>query len=270
MGYKLLILDIDGTLVGKDGTVSPEDKQALKQAIEAGVIVSLCTGRAFQGSLRVLKELSLDGYHTFHDGAQVFNPDTGHSLFSQPLKPEVIGQLIDWAHLREMDIELYSLSAYYSERENWTTQVHRSYFDIPVVITDYDTIIGKENIIKMQTVVTNREQTEKAIALKKEFNDRCHFSPVKSPAFPDVDFINIISPEVSKGKAIGRLATHLNIKKEEIMAMGDGINDIPLVTAAGLGIAMGDAPEELKKAAKYTTASVEESGIAKALKKFLL
>jgi Cof subfamily protein (haloacid dehalogenase superfamily) len=270
MQYKLLVLDIDGTIVGKDGTVSKEDKQALKQAIEAGITVSLCTGRAPQGCLKLLKELSLEGYHTFHDGAQVFNPETGHSIFNQPLKPEVIVQLIDWARLRDMDIELYSATTYYGERENWTTQVHRDFFDIPVMIAKYAGIIQKENIIKMQTVITNREQAVKVAALRKEFSECCHFSPVKSPAFPDVEFINILSPEVSKGKAIGKLAAHLGIKKEEIIAIGDGLNDIPLLAVAGLGIAMGTAPEELKKSAQYVTTGVEQHGIANAVRKFLL
>ena len=257
-------------LVSKNGTVSGEDKQALKQATETGVTVSLCTGRAPQGCRHLLKELSLDGYHTFHDGAQVFNPETGHSLFNQPLKPEVIRQIIDWAHLQEMDIEIYSDTTFYGERENWTTQVHRDYFDIIPVITKYAGLIQKETIIKMQTVITNHDEAKKVAAFRKEFSDRCHFSPVTSPSFPGVDFINVLSPDVSKGKALGKLAAYLGIKKEEIIAIGDGLNDIPLVSAAGLGIAMGTAPDELKKTAKFVTASVEDNGVAKAVAKFLL
>ncbi len=270
MNYKLLVLDIDGTLVGKNGTVSPEDKQALARAIGAGVTVSLCTGRAPQGCRKLLRELSLDGYHTFHDGAQTFNPETGRLLFSQPLKSEIIEQVIDWAHLRKMDIELYSATTYFGERETWTTRVHRDFFDIPVVITEFAGILQKETIIKMQTVVTNREEAEKVAEFTREFNGRCHFSPVKSPAFPEVDFINILSPEVSKGKAVKALAKHLSIRKEEIIAIGDGFNDIPLLSAAGLGIAMGDAPDELKKTAQYVTLNVEQSGVAKAVKKFMV
>ena len=270
MGYKLLVLDIDGTIINKNGVISAADKKALKQAAEAGVTVSLCTGRAPQGCRKLLNELALDGYHTFHDGAQVFNPEDGHSLFNQPLKREIIRQLLDWAHPRELDIELYSDTAYYSERENWATQAHRDYFDIIPVITKYDGILKKEDIIKMQTVVKNRFEAEKVAGLRKEFSGQCHFSPVTSPSFPDIDFVNILSPEVSKGKAIIMLAAHLGIKKEEIMAMGDGLNDIPLITTAGLGIAMGTAPDELKKKAKFVTASVEDNGVAEAVKKFIL
>lgn len=270
MAYKLLVLDIDGTIIGKNGTVSAADKKALKQAGEAGVTISLCTGRALQGCRKLLQELALDGYHTVHDGAQILNPDTGDLLFIDSIKPDMIKQLLLWTRPREMDIELYSATAYYSERENWTTRAHRDYFDIIPVITKYDSILKKETIIKMQTVVKNREEAEKVADLQKEFSGCFCFSPVKSPSFPDVDFVNILSPEVSKGKAIGKLAAHLVVKQGEIIAIGDGLNDISLITAAGLGIAMGTAPDELKKKASFITASVEDNGVAEAVKKFIL
>jgi len=86
MKYRLLVLDIDGTLVGKKTDVSWENKQALEGIIASGVIVSLCTGRAPQGARGVLNQLSLDGYHTFFDGALVMNPETAQEVYVQPLE----------------------------------------------------------------------------------------------------------------------------------------------------------------------------------------
>jgi Cof subfamily protein (haloacid dehalogenase superfamily) len=169
-----------------------------------------------------------------------------------------------------MEIELYSTTQFFAERENWSTQVHLDYFDISTLFVDYSDIMARETIVKMQTVITNPEEADKVNRFCKEFADRFHFSWVKSPALPGKDFINILSPEVSKGRALNELAAHLGISKEEIMAIGDGRNDVALLSAAGLAIAMQDAPAELKNIAHHVTLSVEESGVAAAVKKFLL
>jgi len=269
MKYKLLVSDVDGTLINKHGTVSEADKDALARARASGIIVSLCTGRAPQGCAGLLRQLALDGYHTFHDGAQVINPDTEHQIYIQPFNYSTIRQAVEWAHRYDMEIELYSTTQFFAEKENWSTRVHRDFFNIPPVMTDYDALRQNETIIKMQTVRTNPEEAEKINAFCREFADRCHFSWVKSPAFPDADFINILSPQVSKGKAITELAAYLSIRKEEIIAIGDGKNDVSLLSAAGLAIAMESAPDVLKNIAHYITAGVDESGVAKALNKFL-
>ena len=270
MKYKLLVSDIDGTLIGKNRTISPEDKKALAQVMAAGVTVSLCTGRAPEGCTPILDELSLDGYHTFHDGALVINWETGHEIYAQAVKPATIKQAIDWSHAHDMEIELYSATQFFAERENWSTQIHIDYFNMPPVITDYLNVLKHETIVKMQTVITNPEEAEKVNRFCREFADLFHFSWVQSPSFPDKDFINILDPQVSKGNALTELAAYLGIRKEEIVAIGDGRNDVALLSAAGLAIAMQDAPAELKNIAHHVTLSVEESGVAAAIKKFLL
>jgi hypothetical protein len=106
--YKLLVLDIDGTLIGKSGKVSHENKQALARASSRGVIISLCTGRSLNGSLPLLAEMSLDGSHIFCDGALVLKPSTGHEIYAQELEAGSIRKAVEWAQRHGMDIELYS------------------------------------------------------------------------------------------------------------------------------------------------------------------
>ena len=92
----------------------------------------------------------------------------------------------------------------------------------------------------------------------------------KTPAYPEVDFINVVAPGVSKGKALEALATFLGIPLSEVMAIGDGANDITLLSSAGLAIAMGNAPEELKAVADYVTLDGDHNGVAAAINKFLV
>ena len=99
---------------------------------------------------------------------------------------------------------------------------------------------------------------------------RLQFTRTVTPVVPGLSFINITAPEVAKGKALQALASCLDIRTDEIMAVGDGTNDIPLHSAAGLGVAMQNAPDELKSVADYITADIEQSGVAQAVQKFLL
>ena len=106
--------------------------------------------------------------------------------------------------------------------------------------------------------------------LRQHFKGRVHFSPASIPAYPNLDFVNITDRSVSKGEALSVLASHLGVSKSEIMAIGDGKNDIPLLENAGLAVAMGNADPELKKVAHHITLDVEESGVAAAVNKSLL
>jgi len=119
-------------------------------------------------------------------------------------------------------------------------------------------------------VITNQQQEEKAALFIDHFMGRLEFTQAYSPRFPDVTFMNVTAPGMSKGKALEALAKHLGITLEEVVAVGDWINDIPLLKAAGLGIAMGNSHDELKKVADHVTLDVEEHGLAAAIREFLV
>ena len=110
----------------------------------------------------------------------------------------------------------------------------------------------------------------KAKCFHREFGDNLHFSWVTTPSYPGVDFINVVAPGVTKGEALKALASHLGIALDEVIAVGDGNNDISLLSSAGLGVAMGNATDRAKEVADYVTLDVERGGVAAAIRKFLL
>jgi 5-amino-6-(5-phospho-D-ribitylamino)uracil phosphatase len=268
--YRLLVLDIDGTLIGKSGRVSPENKEALVRAAGLGVTVSLCTGRSLNGCLPLLAELSLNGSHIFFDGALVFKPSTGHEIYAQEIEIESTRKAVDWARRQGMDIELYSSNAYFAEHENWSTATQRKYFNTVARFVKFEDIIGRERLIKLGVMANNDNETRQIEDFCREFQGVFNFSWVTSPSFPDTKFVNILSPKVSKGGAVAELASFLNIPREAIMAIGDGTNDISMIATAGAGVAMGQSPDEVKSAAGYITDDVEKNGLASAIEKFLL
>ncbi|MBA7622248.1 Phosphatase YwpJ [subsurface metagenome] len=268
--YKLLLVDVDGTLLGESGTISVEDRNALAKACDSGLLVSLSTGRAAQACLSVISKLALDSYHIFSDGALISNPNNGKEIYAQPIDKTVVKQAIEFAHLNEIDLDLYSATHYFVERESWSAIAHRQYFGIEPTVVDFDELWNHERIIKGGLAVTSSQEAAKVRRFRLQFEDSLYFSFAKSSGYPDVDFFNIVAPEVSKGKALRALTSHLGISLAEVVAVGDGTNDISLLSSAGLAIAMGGAPDELKAVADYVTLDVEHSGLAAAINKFLL
>ena len=268
--YKLLVLDIDGTLVNRYGNISAEDREALAKARDLGVQVSLSTGRVIKACLIILKQLSLDSYHIFFDGALVSSPSQGKEVYAQPISKVVVRQMVEFAQSHNIDLELYSATHYFAERETWSTKAHLQFFGVQATIVDFTNLWEGERIIKGGLVTTTPQEAAKARRFCRQFGDSLHFSWARTPAYPGVDFINILAPEVSKGKALEALAPHLGLSLTEVMAVGDGTNDISLLASAGLAIAMGNAPDEVKAVADHVTLDVDHSGLAAAINQFLL
>ena len=270
MRYKLLVVDIDGTLLNGKGHVSAEDKRAINKARRAGIIVSLSTGRAAQSCLPILKRLGLDGYHVFFDGALVWNPESGDEVYADPLDSEVVKEAVDFIHRNDIDFELYSVTHYFIEHETWATDIHRGFFNLQPTLVDFTDLWRKERLIKGGLITRSPQEAAKVRNFYINFEETLKFSVARSPAYPGVEFTNVLTPDVSKGKALEALVGHLGIPLGEVAAIGDGTNDIPLLSIAGLSFAMENAPDEVKAVAKYVTLDVDHSGLAAAINRFLL
>ena len=264
------MVDIDGTLLDKNGAISAEDKDALARAGDSGIQVSLSTGRVPQACLGIINQLSLGGYHIFFDGALVSNPEKSEEVYVKPITEAVGRQIVEFAHRNEMDLDLYSITHYFVEQETWATDIRREFFGLQPTIVDFSKLWQRERIIKGTLVVFSAEEKAKADSFCFHFKNSLSFSRTGTPAYPGVDFINVVAPDVSKGKALEALASFLGIPLTEVIAIGDGANDIPLLSSAGLAVAMGNASDGLKAVADYVTLDVEHNGVAAAINKFLL
>jgi len=271
--YKLLVIDVDGTLLGRDRDISTENREAIAQACGLGIKVSLSTGRTMQSGLKVINQLPLDGCHIFFDGALVADLKQYKEIYVRLVSKALVQEAVEFARLHDINLELFSATQYFIERETWASDIRRQYFGIQPTLADFTNIWEREKIIKGTVAVSSAEERAKADILCHRFEgdlDSLTFSWTSTPAYPDVDFVNIVARGVSKGKALEALASHLAIPLTEVMAIGDQRNDVSLLATAGLAIAMDNAIAEVKAVADYITLDVDQNGVAAAIKKFLL
>ena len=271
--YKLLVIDIDGTLLSRDGNISAENREALAQARRLGVKVSLSTGRTLQAGLKIVNQLPLDGCHIFFDGALVKNFGNNEEVYVQSIDSALVKEAVHFARLNDINLELYSTTQYFVERDTWASDIRRQYFGIYSTLTDFTDIWERERIIKGTIAVSSPEERVKADILCHRFEGNLSnltFSWTATPAYPGIDFVNIVALGVSKGKSLEALASYLAIPLAQVIAIGDERNDVSLLTTAGLAIAMDNATDEVKEVADYITLDVDQSGVAAAINKYLL
>ncbi len=266
--YQLLVVDVDGTLLHQR-IISLENTKALTKLCDSGIKLALSTGRALGACRDIINHLSLTGYHIFFDGALVANSQA-EEVYVQFLNPTTVKQAIDFAHIEGIDIDLYSVDSYFVERETWSATAHRDFFKIEPKMVDFDDIWEQEKIVKIGLVAISSEERIRVQGFCSHFSGICHFSWARTPMYNNSAFINVVAPGVSKGRALQVLSAYLGISSGETIAIGDGINDIPLFKEAGLAVAMANAPDEVKAVADFITLDVADNGLAAVIDKFLL
>ena len=270
MDCKLLVVDIDGTLFITAGAISNEDRAALAEVKRQGIRIALCSGRPIQAGWKIIDELELDGYHVFFDGALVSDPHTGEEVYIRTISRSLVREAVEFVHRDNIIFDLFSTTDYFAEKETWVTDIRRDYFGIIPTFIDFSQLPEDEKIIKGTLVIRSPEEKAAAGRFRSHFDNRLTLSLSKTPAYPDVDYINVIAPGVSKKSALDALVRRLGISLDQVMAIGDGVNDVPILSSVGLAVAMGTAPEEVKAIADYVTLDANHSGVAQAIKKFLL
>ncbi|MEL7561886.1 Cof-type HAD-IIB family hydrolase [Dehalogenimonas sp. 4OHTPN] len=267
---KLVVVDLDGTLINSRGQISSADKSVLAAAKAGGTAIALSTGRVVDACRQYLADLSLDGAHIFFDGALIYNLSQNTTIALQPIDQGLLATAVRFARANSIYLELYARDRYFVEEINWADAIHREFFGLRSTHVNFDEVIGSELIIKCELMIHNQDEELKARLFLDHFTGSLCGSVARTPAYPNVKFINVVNPKVSKGAALVKLAAYLNLDLDQVMTIGDGINDLSLLDKAGLAVAMGNASDELKACADFVTSSVDLSGVALAVSRFVL
>jgi Cof subfamily protein (haloacid dehalogenase superfamily) len=265
--YKLIAVDMDGTLLREDKTISKETLRAIQKAKAKGVKIVLSTGRPVDGINRYLNELDLmreGDYAIAFNGALVQSTKTKEVIAQTLMSLEDVSYLYDIS--KNLNVNIHVLTEDSCITPKWSTysQLEKDINNIPLEIVDFNNLDVNTTIVKIM-MVDEPEVLSKAIdKLPKEVYEK--YSVLRSSPY----FLEFLDKKVNKGYGVELLAKKLGIKREEVICIGDAGNDIHMIQFAGLGVAMGNAFPEVKEVADYITLSNEENGVAHVIDKFVL
>jgi Cof subfamily protein (haloacid dehalogenase superfamily) len=268
--YKLLLVDVDGTLVRRDGSISDENLAALRTAHEAGVHIAICTGRSMLSSAKQVESLGFDGFHAYYDGGFICHGESGKVLHAGAIQPALIKKLVTFADEHGYYLEFSTGQHSYAERPCPIPELKSLAFDAVHTTGSLKGIEDRECIVQGLLVSTTDEDKQRVEEFARELApdlQLAHGPPVLTPG---LNLAVALAGSTSKGGAIAHLCAYHGIRPEEVMAVGDWTNDISMLREAGFGVAMGQATDEVKAAADCVTGSIDEHGLAAAIRKFIL
>lgn len=266
---KLIAIDIDGTLLNSAGVLTDNVKNTLKKASQHGVKVVLATGRPLKGVEPLLKELDLIGSNNYvitYNGSLVQTTDGTQVIKEYGLSLETFKEVDALA--RDNAVCFYGADRdylYTTQRDIGVYVAHESNLvKMPIRVRTLEEVQHIQPRIQKMMFADDPQKIDAAIAnLPKWFTER--YFTVKSTPF----YLEILHKEANKGNALRALCQHLDIALEDVMAIGDNHNDMDMIVVAGESVAMGNAVDALKQAAKHQTTTHNEDGVSVIVEKLV-
>ncbi len=263
MKYDLIALDVDGTLITDEYKLTSRTKEAVRKAAEGGSRIVLCTGRGAISTLPLLEELGLTGTVITHNGASTIDSVTRSVIheFSYPVSE--VESLIRYcrAHGIHFDVNT-AFELYVDEISEEVKQIYAKYYATPTAVGDVMQV--REPIAKFCIAARAHEMDQILTDWPTIGNE--NLQCIRSGNY----YLDIIHPSANKGSALKVLADKLGIPSQRVMAIGNYDNDIEMLEFAGLGIAMSNSPDNVKRSAREMTLSNNEEGVALALEKYCI
>ena len=264
MQYKLMAVDVDGTLFNSNNEISKETKEAIGLAVDKGLIFTICSGRPIQGVEGIINTLGLNLPFITYNGAMVVMGKSREILYEQKLSKEDAKNIIALGNKFNVTVVVWVNNQLYVNRMDEKAQAYSKQSKTPpIVIQDIDNII-KDGVTKIlwYDEIETINRLEKEVGSMVSENVNYHTSkPI---------FLEFVDKKASKAIAMEKLGAHFGIGQQEMIAVGDGFNDLSMIQYAGLGVAMANAKEEIKQKADFVTHSNDENGVAHVIYEFVL
>lgn len=263
MNYKMLVLDLDDTLLNDQLEISDANKRAIELIKNKGVKVVFCTGRPTKAIQKYVLNsfFHRDDYHIVYNGARITNLNQ-HILFDKMITGNTLYELVKIGRSHHVDVQLYRDDELIVERYTPLTQRYESLSGMKAQLVED---LSKEGTTAK--VLFNEDDEEQLMRIKKQIEDR--FSNELTTFFSKSFYLEVLHKEASKGLALKHLAHYYKIQPEEIVAVGDSYNDMTMIEYAGMGICVKNGREAVKQQANYVTSKTNnEDAICEVIEKF--
>ena len=268
MKYKMIVLDLDGTLTNENKEITPKTFYALMKAQDLGVKIVLASGRPTYGIVPLAHQLHLsenDGYILAYNGGRIISCKTGETVFNQELDPQLVPLLYREAMDAGMEILTYQGEGIAATRKDNKYVIHEAFINkMPVV--EYPDFCNQLVFPINKCLIVGDPHPLHQLELRLAKSLEGQLLVYRSAGF----FLECVPMGIEKSQSLERLIGQLGIGREEVIAIGDGYNDKGMIEFAGLGVAMANASLEVQDSADYITYSNEEDGVAHVVEKFIL
>lgn len=261
-----IVLDVDGTLLNGNHQLTARTEAAIKAAVAQGVTVVLATGKTPHACAWLVQKLGLKAPGIYLQGLYIVDA-ANKVLYEQIVSPAIARQVITYAEDRGFTILAYNgprimVRAASKEAESATVKYHEP---APEVVGALQNLLPETRLHKLLVVGDPRQITALRWQLGIQLGGAARLMQAGLP-----HMLEILPPGGSKATALRHLLKELGIKPEAVLAIGDAENDIEMIELAGVGVAMGNASDKVKAAAKHVTATNEEDGVGLAIEKYVL
>ncbi|WP_372632657.1 Cof-type HAD-IIB family hydrolase [Cohnella sp.] len=262
MNYRLIALDVDGTLLNDDHELTPRVRQAVREAAEQGTEIVICTGRGSTSALGVLKELGLQGTMITHNGASVVDSETREVIHDTAITHERARRYMDFFKGRGIHFDLNTaFDLFVEDLNDDAAAMYDNLLAQPIRSSFAESL--PERLVKMSVYAPKEVLDEVELEWKSWTHE---LQTIRSGDY----FIDVQHPNASKGQALRWLAEQRGIPRESVLAMGNYFNDMEMLEFAGWGVAMDNSPDEVKAAADEVTVSNNEDGVAVVLERLVI
>ncbi len=271
---KLLVIDIDGTLLNPEGEITPTTLASVQAAQQAGIVVTLATARRYCNTARIASEIGLAGSLILYDGALIVQHPQGSILSTRPLQAGIAQQAVEILVRHAIQPVVHPDDGL--AEEVWTGPPGLDNLWLDAYFATYPEQMRR---MPYETLCAGHPDPLRVVAFASEESIqgvipevstlKCSWNMLKRGSFGSAE-LAIMDYGCSKASGVAALAQALNISLSEVMAIGDNNNDIAMLQSVGWGVAMGQAPEQVKSAAHVVTASNWEDGVAQAIARYAL
>ena len=274
---KALVLDLDGTLLRPDKSLSDRNLRALRSCMEKNIRIILATGRAVESGEKYRKQIGTQGPHVYYNGAEVVDVSAGKIIHAQYIDPQPILFCVQLARQMNHFFQVYFPEGasgcshedgqtlgevLMADRMTAEAEGYEKSAGVKIITGDLEDHLNKVNAVIKGMFITAQENHEKIRSLLKEQFDESIYIVQSTPIF-----LEVLAKGVSKGSGLEHALDYLHIKKEHTIAFGDEENDLPMFKVAGFSAAPANAKETVRKAALFQIPAEAEDGVAVFLEK---